>query len=175
MEKISNISKQMLLVLLSDSAILSQVLLEGDMSKSCRVNDDGSVTFARNKWFWWSDLFNSTKTIGFNDLAIKITNTLAGIGTNKHPILDKGLKAEFIDTIFGGDINKLITCWLTSYLVAFDGESATYVGKENLRQAEVTKNKGAGISMIMVDANTGKPTPVFLSFEQIAAINSTLR
>lgn len=168
---LTKVSKAMLSVLLSDPAILSKILMEGDLPKSCKINEDGSITFARSEWFWWSRICKSTKTVSFNDLAVKITEILAGVGVNKHPILEKGLKSEYFDTLFGGDKNKLISCWLTSYLVAFDGMNGTYLNEKKPSGINLDE-RAVGIPITMIGRD-GKPSTVVLTFEQISAINSS--
>lgn len=172
MNKLTNVSKRMLMVLLADPAILAQVLVEEDNPKSCKINDDGSVTFGKHKHLFWSKLFRADKTISFVELAQKITEILPGIGVNKHPMIE-GLKHEFVDTLFGGDKNKLIQCWLISYLVRFDGKSGTYIDKDDLPSPTISSNV-IGVPMVVRNRKGERVTAV-MDIETISAINAACR
>lgn len=67
--KILSDSKKLLLeLLLKDTRISSEILLNGEIPESIKVHDDGSVTFYRSRQHWWSWLFQDKKTYEFREL-----------------------------------------------------------------------------------------------------------
>lgn len=168
-----------MLILLSDNAILSQILLEGDLPKAVEVNDDGSVTFGRKKYMWWSRLFNATYTISFTELSIKIINILGGVGVNKHPVIEPGLKSEFLDTVFGGDKNKMIDSWLYTYKLSFESrnnaEKEPYITQDNLNNAAAKLNPNMEGVCIMLRDKYGELKPSTITFEKLDILNRAVR
>ena len=68
--KILSDSKKLLLeLLLKDTRISSEILLNGEIPESIKVHDDGSVTFYRSRQHWWSWLFQDKKTYEFRELS----------------------------------------------------------------------------------------------------------
>lgn len=179
MSKISKSSKLVIQLLLLDPAIRSQILLEGDLPKSARVNDDGSVTFGRKKYMWWSELFNATYTISFTELSVKIINILGGVGNNKHPIVDSGLKSEFLDSVFGGDKNKMIDSWLFTYKLSFesrnDNTKEPYITQGNLDNAAIKLSSNFVGVPIWVRDSRGELVQVIFTNEDIKNLNKTVR
>lgn len=68
--KILSDSKKLLLeLLLKDTRISSEILLNKEIPESIKVHDDGSVTFYRSRQHWWSWLFQDKKTYEFRELS----------------------------------------------------------------------------------------------------------
>lgn len=125
-------------VLLNEDKVLENIKIEGDVPRSWRIMDNGSVRFSRFRYYWMSYLLGGFQTITFNDLIIKLINTFSGVGKAKNKMILEGLKTEYLKTAFDGDKESVIGALLTIYLVGFgDKGVGSYLTKEDFENSGI--------------------------------------
>lgn len=100
MATISNQSKMMIQMMLTDSKISEKVFentKDKEKYKICTIEDSGAVILGKTSWRLWNRLLNCQDILPFESFALKVWDALVDCssGTNNKAILE-GLSREVV-------------------------------------------------------------------------------
>ena len=155
---VSESRKDLLRVLLKDESLSSVLLMDGEIAKTIKIMDDGSIEIGRAKNHWYNWIFNDIRKITFIDMAFKLANVMSGGNVNTNEIIFNGLNNEIIENaIRHDDFDYVIDALFATAMFGYDGKyKSRYCLNDNSTRYSGENYKKYGSGKIPFVLNSGE-------------------
>lgn len=136
MKKLSDSRKKLLSILLSDSTVLSKVLMENEIPKSVSIKDDGSIIFGSTKYVWWNRIIGCFRQVSLLEVSINIADAITGSGPLRNNENFDCITRDLLNSaVKDKDLDRVVDILFDSMRAGTDGELASrFITKKDIER-----------------------------------------